>query len=61
MEIFRKTKKTKTNKLFSLGRRGGWGGRIKQNGNDWKSQSYKGTNLGYNILCESADYDQEEK
>ena len=38
---------------------GGW--RIKQNDNDWKFQSYKGTNLGYDLICESVISDQEEK
>ena len=37
------------------------GGRIKHNGNDWKFQNYKGTNLGYDMLCESVNSDQEEK
>ena len=37
------------------------GGRIKHNDNDWKFQSYKGTNLGYDIMCESVNSDQEEK
>ena len=46
---------------FSLGYHGGWGGRIKQNDNYWKFQIYKGTNLGYDMLCESVNYDQEEK
>ena len=32
-----------------------------QNDNDWKFQSYKGTNLGYDMICESVKYDQEEK
>ena len=36
------------------------GGRIKHNNNYWKFQSYKGTNLGYDILCESVNSDQEE-
>ena len=31
------------------------------NDNDWKFQSYKGTNLGYDMLCESVNSDQEEK
>ena len=39
---------------------GGWRGRIKHNENDWKFQSYEGTNLGYDMLCESVSYDQEE-
>ena len=38
-----------------------WGGSIKHNENDWKFQSYKGTNLGYDMLCESVNYGQEEK
>ena len=37
------------------------GGRIKQNDNDWKFHSYKGTNLGYDMMCESVNYDQEQK
>ena len=38
-----------------------WGGRIKHNDNDWKFQSYKGTNFGYDMLCESVNSDYEEK
>ena len=37
------------------------GGDIKHNDNDWKFQSYKGTNLGYDMICESVKSDQEEK
>ena len=36
-------------------------GRFKQDDNDWKFQSYKGTNLGYDMICESVSSDQEEK
>ena len=36
------------------------GGRIKHN-DDWKFHSYKGTNLGYDMMCESVNSDQEEK
>ena len=36
------------------------GGHIKQN-YDWKFHSYRGTNLGHNMMCESVDSDQEEK
>ena len=36
------------------------GGRSKQN-DDWKFESYKGTNLGYDMICESVNSDQEEK
>ena len=37
------------------------GGRIKHNDNDWKFNSYAGTNLGYYMMCESINSDQEEK
>ena len=37
------------------------GGRIKHNENDWKFLSYKGTNSGYDMICESVKSDQEEK
>ena len=61
MEILRKTKKPRLIADFALDHTGGWGGRIKHNDNDWKFQSYKGTNLGYDMLCESINSDQEEK
>ena len=35
-------------------------GRIKQN-DDWKFDGYKGTNIGYNMMCESVNSDQKEK
>ena len=60
MEHFRKTTK-KLTADFSLDHTGGWGGRITHNDNDWKFQSYKGTNLGYDMICESVNFDQEEK
>ena len=34
---------------------------MNQNDNYWKFKSYKGTNLGYDMTCESVNYDQEEK
>ena len=37
------------------------GGRINHNDDDWKFKSYKGTNLGYFMICESINSDQEEK
>ena len=37
------------------------GGRVKHNDNDWKFQKYKGTNLDYDMLCESVNTNQEEK
>ena len=36
------------------------GGSIKQNGN-WKFHSYKRTNLGYDMMCDSLNSGQEEK
>ena len=36
------------------------GGCIKYNDNDCKFQSYKGTNLCYDMLCEYINSDQEE-
>ena len=36
------------------------GGRINQN-EDWKFHGYKGTNFGYDMMCESVKSDQEEK
>ena len=40
---------------------GGGGGRIKQNANDWKFQTYTGTNLGYDMRCDSVKSYHEEK
>ena len=37
------------------------GGRIKKNNNYWKFNSYKGTSLGYDMMCESVNSDQEGK
>ena len=39
---------------------GGGGGYIKHE-NDWTFKIYKAANLGYDMLCESVDSDQEEK
>ena len=36
------------------------GGGVSKNENGWKFQSYNGTNLGYDMLCESINSDQEE-
>ena len=36
-------------------------GRIKHNDNYCKFHSYKGTNLGHGMICESVNSDQEEK
>ena len=34
---------------------------MNQNDNDWKFKSYKGTNLGYDMMCESINSNQEGK
>ena len=61
MENLPKIKKPRLIAHFSLDHTGGWGGCIKHNDNDWKFQSYKGTDLGYDMICESVNSDQEEK
>ena len=60
MEHLAPTKKPRLAADFSLDHTGGWGGRIKQN-NDWKLHGYKGSNLFYDMMCESMNSDQEEK
>ena len=37
------------------------GCRIKRFDNDWTFKSYKGTDLGYDMLCESVVSNEEEK
>ena len=49
MENLPKTKKPRLVAEFTLDHTGGQRGRIKHNDNDWKFQSYKETNLGYDI------------
>ena len=61
MENLHKTKKSTLVADFSLDHTGGWGGRMKQKNNDWKFKSYKGSNLGYDMMCGSINSDQEEK
>ena len=61
MEILPKTKKPRLVADFTIDNTGGWGGHIKQNDTDWKFQSYNGTNLGYDMMCESINSDEEEK
>ena len=39
----------------------GEGGRVKKNDNDWIFKGYKGDNLGYDMMWESINSDQEEK
>ena len=61
MENLPRTKKPRLVAYFTLDHTGGWGGGgIKQN-DDWKFKSYKGTNLGYYMMCESVNSDKEEK
>ena len=61
MEKFPKTKKSRLVADFSLDHTGGWGRRVKQNENDQKFKGYKGTNLGYDMMCGSINSDKEEK
>ena len=60
MEHLPKTKKRLTADLLLIVLAAG-GGRIKHNDNDCTFQSYKGNNLGYDMVCESVNSDQEEK
>ena len=60
MENLTQTKKPRLVADFSLDHTGGWGGRIKQN-DDWSFHGNKGSNLGYDIMWESVNSDQEEK
>ena len=61
MEHLRKTKKSRLGADFSLDRTGDWGGCMNQNENDWKFKSYKGSNLGYDMICESVNSHQDKK
>ena len=61
MEILRKTKRSRLGANFSLDHTGGWRGCKNQNENDWKFKSYKGTNLGYYMMCGCINSNQEEK
>ena len=61
MEILPKTKKLILISDLALDNTFGWGGRIKNDDNDWNFQSYKGNNLVYDMLYESVKSDQEEK
>ena len=60
MENLPRTKKWWLGADFSLDHTGGWGGRMNQNDNDWEFKSYKGTNFGYDMICESVNSNQEE-
>ena len=60
MENFPQTKKPRLVADFTLDHTGAWGGHIKQN-DYWKYHSYKGTNLGYDMMWESVNSDKEEK
>ena len=61
MENLPKTKKLRLMADFTLDNTCGWGGAYQNYDNDWNFQSYKGNNLGYDMLYESIKYDQEEK
>ena len=60
MENLLKTKKQYQQLILLLIILVAGGGRIKQN-DDWEFDGYKGTNLGYDMMCESVNSDQEEK
>ena len=62
MENFPRTKKPRLVAYFTLDHTGGWGGggRIRQN-DDWKFHSYKETNLGYDLMCESVNLVRKKK
>ena len=61
MEYLCKTKKLRLIADFSLDNTCGWcGGGIKHIDSSWKFQSYKGTNLGSYMICESVNSYQEE-
>ena len=61
MKNLRKTKKSRLGADFSLDHTSDRGRRKNQNDKDRKFKSYKGSNLGYDIMCESVNSDQEEK
>ena len=61
MENLLKTKKPRLVADITLDHTGGWEVCIKHYDNDWKFHSYKGTNLCYDMMCESVNSDQEEK
>ena len=60
MKNLHKTKKRLTAD-FNLDHTGGQGGRMNQNDNDWTFKGYKGSNLGYDMMYESINSDEEEK
>ena len=61
MEYLPKTKKIGLTSGFSIGHNGDWGRAYQKSENNWKFHSYKGTNSVYDVLCESVNYNQEEK
>ena len=61
MENLPKTKKSRLGADFSLDHTGGRGRHKNKNDNVWKFKSYKGSNLGYDMMCDSINSDQEEK
>ena len=61
MEILPKTKNQDQQLIFLLIILVAGGVRSKHSDNDWKFHSYKGTNLGYDMMCQSVNSDQEEK
>ena len=60
MENLPKIKKPRLVADFTLFHTGVWEGSIKKN-DDWKFHSYKAYNLGYYMMSQSVNSDQEEK
>ena len=60
MEYFPKKKRPRLIADFDLDHTDVWRGTIKHNDNDWRFQNYKGNKLGYDMLCESVNSEQEE-
>ena len=60
-EKFAKTRERLTSDFLLVILVTGGGRRIKHSDNDGKIQSYKGTKLGYDMICESVNTYQEEK
>ena len=60
MENLPKTRNPRLVADFTLYHTGAWGECIKHN-DDWKFHSYKGTNLGCDMMWESVNSDQGEK
>ena len=63
MEMYSRQKRKGYQLIFVEVFNGGWGVRVKpkQDYSDWIFQTYRGTNLDYDMLCEPTSSDNEEK